>query len=409
MGQALATPASWPIAPTAPAPPGQNYTIPGGAISVSTQSALETELAKGVAEDIKVLNGSYTRTSELVPAAAHRIWCETYNGVTFNYGFRWNNMVGWEMHGGNYSIPDTAHGATDGITAAILNWSAASATRNCVISDVTLDGANLVGSGIHLKAVGGADIQRVKATNFTDYGVFVNDNSTSSTAVVTSMNDLDISGIYRSTRGAADGTAEAGVEPGHKVTNGLARVKVRDCGWSGILTVNAFKDTTLSDLNIDVIYGTVPTHTPANADDGQTTGTAVYVEHYTTRVTIIRAILGPDVVMGCNHEWDQGTPGNGASTDVTMSDLLVRAQSTRTSANGAKRKVGVFLAQGTTRPIIRRSSFYDTDYAGIVDNTNGTTTTTVSNSQLVYSDCDFSGVTSPAKAISYIHPNNGGP
>lgn len=274
------------------APSETRYTIPAGAVSVANQAALETELAKGTAEDIKVLNGAYTRATELaVTAAAHRVWCESATGVTFNYGFRYNNVVGWEFHGGKFNIPDLAHAATDGgFTAALLNW-VGSTVCNVKISDVTIDGANLVAQGVQLGQPGGAVIQRVVVTNCTDEGLRLSDNSLTSVSVIDTITDINCSGIHRTVYGSAGGTAEAGLWVGLQVTNTVRRLKFRDIGWMGLFTGNLAYNTQYSDIDTDTGINT-----------GNRTG--IYCEHRTRFCNFDRVLFGPGCSTGMICEWD---------------------------------------------------------------------------------------------------------
>ncbi len=289
-----------PVAPSAPA--AANYTIPGGATVVTTIGQLETALAGGTAVDIKIMNGTYSRATEIVPGAAHRIYGESPAGVILNFGLRWNNMTNWKVKGITFNIPDAAHAATDGgFTAAVLNW-LGSGTPNAEITDCYMTGAGLVGQGIQLGQPDGAILQRLVVSGFFDNGLRISDNSSTSTAVVNTISDLNISAIFRSTRGAADGTAEAGLWLGHKVTNPVARVKIRNIGWMGGTTNNACRDTTFTDFDIDVIYGYSPTGL-------NWIGHGFYFERWTRNVTLQNSWIGHefgDVITGISSEWDNG-------------------------------------------------------------------------------------------------------
>jgi hypothetical protein len=320
---------SLPIPRPAPpiAPSESNYSIPGGATVVSTQAALETALAGGTPIDIKINNGTYSRASELVPGAPHRLWCQTATGVNFNYGFRINYMDGFQLHGGNFNIADTAHAAVDGgLTAAVLSWF--SAGDNTTITDVTIDGNHAITSGLQMSSPNHLIAQRCVIKNVTDYGIFASDNDFASTRNITTISDMDVSGVYRATRGAADGTAEAGVWVGHKVTNGVHRIRVNDIGWMGLWTGNNCNDTEFTDIDIDLSYS------DAGAPVGAANQVAVYVEHYTRRCSFKRFRLGPEVITGLNVEWDNGLNVALTSGVTLPAATLLVADTTNFAASG---------------------------------------------------------------------------
>jgi hypothetical protein len=345
-----------PYTPAPPAPPSEsNYVIPAGATVVTTQAQLETELAKGVAEDIKVMNGTYNRTAELVPAAAHRIWCQSATGVVFNYGLRFNNLSGWEVHGGKFQIPDAAHAATDGgATAAILNWIGSNFTANAKVTDVTVDGASLITQGVRLGQPGGATVQRIKVTNVTDIGVRLSDNSLTSTAVINTVSDIDVAGVMRATRGASDGTGEAGIWIGHPVTNDVVRIKVRETGWTGVWAGNKCATTDFTDLDCDAVHGVVPA---PETNAGSETGTAMYVERNTHTILVDRFAFGQetgDIYHGFNGEWNGGTAGNAAMNTFTAKHGRVK---TGRSVSSTTPRYGFFGDQGSDDLSVSETQF----------------------------------------------------
>lgn len=388
------------VAPTLPTAPGANYTIPGGAVSVTNQAQLETELAKFSAEDIVLEDGNYTRSTEYVPGTGHRLWARNPGMAVLNYGLRFNYMSGWEVHGLKFDIPDQAHAATDGgFTAAILGWSGTVGFAcNATITDVYVEGNGALGAGIVIGNPHGLKIQRVRAQNFVDWGLYLSNSNTTDTSAIDTLTDIDVRGVYRrTTRGASDGLSEAGLWVGHRVTNGVQRVYVNDCGWSGIWTGNNCNDTAFSDLTVLTVYGT-------NPGDGKTEGAGIYLEHFTRRCSFKRFDIR-DVVEGIDHEWDQGIPGNGASWDVTMRYGYIDTSRASAAPHG-----GIFLGDGTVRPVIADVRFLGYDHAGIIDNTMGANTpTTKNNTTLILGVNSFEGVVGGTYGLTYMHPNNGAP
>lgn len=373
-----------PIAPVAPS--AANYTIPGGATVVTTQGGLDTALAGGTAIDIKVMNGTYSRATKVSPAAAHRIWCESASGVTFNYSWEWGYKSNWQMHGGVYNVPDLAHATSSG--AVIEQWQGSPANASGgVVTDATIDGASVVTYGISIRCPHNAVVQRCVISNVTDMGVFLHDNTAASTAVVLTVSDIDVAGVHRSTRGAADGTAEAGLWFGHKVANGVHRIKVRDTGWMGINTTLQTKQTTFSDLDIDVIYGVIPAGGGGGSQIGKTWGVAFYMEKYSKTLVIENFDFGPDITIGVNMEWDGGVVGDQASDDAIVRNGIINCSQSRGTPFP---QTGVYCQQGTLRPTITGVSFLGCNSAAIHDQTGNPIATSAANSTLVQSGNTFS-------------------
>lgn len=318
VGWSAAAPVGSGITPTAPTAPGvANYTIPGGATVVTTQAQLDTALAGTTAIDIKVMNGSYSRATAVTPAAGHRIWCESITGVVFNYGWNWQYKSNWQMHGGTYNIPDVAHAAQDGgENGVVLNWVGTPANASGMIcTDMIITGAGVVRCGIVLRCPHLGQFMRIQGSNFTDHVLRISDNTLTSTAVITTISDIDCANTFRSTRGASNGTGEAAVWVGHQVTNGVRRIKVRNSGWMGIAPLNNCRSTTFSDLDIDSVYGIVPA---PETDAGDTKSVAMYFERNTHDIIVEKFSFGPDIVVGVNGEWNGGTPGNAAINNLEM-------------------------------------------------------------------------------------------
>jgi hypothetical protein len=305
--------------PNPPRPPSEaNYTIPGGATTVSTAASFETEFLSGTAKDIKVLNGSYSRTGPLTAGAGHKIWCETATGVSFDFGLLFRDRANWEVHGGSWAITDVNKLASDGggtpKTGAIVTWiSSANTNKDARVSDVTADITRLGRYCIFLGYPGGAKVERCVLKNAMDGGLYAYNNGagTASTWLtsnisIDTISDLEISGIYRPTRGDQDGKDEYGITVGHPVTNGVKRIRARDIGWGGILTIGKHANTAWTDLDADVVYGTIPVGSPTNpADGGKITGQGMYLERTTRNCTFERFRFGPDIQRGAANEWDE--------------------------------------------------------------------------------------------------------
>lgn len=301
-----------------PIPPSEaNYTIPGGATEVTTSAAFATNFTGGTAKDIYVRNGAYSQTGPLTAGAGHRIWCETVDGVTFDHGVLMRDRTAWEWHGGTFDITDPAKIASDGggtpKTAAIIQWVSGSNTnRNAKVSDVKIDIHHNGMYGVGLLQPGGGSIERIRAKNCTHEGVYAFNNASSTAAgwltttiAIDKLHDIYVEGIYSTPRGAQDGKDEYGIIVGHPVTNGVRRIRGRNLGWAGMMTIGRVADTVFRDLNFDVIYGTIPVGSPTSTDDGYLTGQGIYIERTTRRCVFERFVLGSDMFRGFANEWDE--------------------------------------------------------------------------------------------------------
>lgn len=348
--------------PVPPRPPGNNYSIPTPDVTVSNVTDLATQVTSGTPKIIKVNNGSYARASELVAGAAHKIYCETFDGVTFDFGFRFNYIIGWEFHGGVFNITDASRAAADGgIKAALISWF--SSGSDWLIEDIQVDGSSsrVLTTCLSMGSPTGGTVRRCILKNATDFGLHISDNNPSSSNSISEIADLDISNIFRSTRGQSDGTAEAGLMVGNKVTKGIHRIRVRNTGWQGLAPNNAFEQTQVTDIDIDVIYGVVP-------PTGDDTGTGLYWERFCNDITLERFRIGPDLFTAINAEWNLGA-GVGAAQRCDIKNGVVRA----TRSGTGTVNTGIYFDEGSDQNTVRGVHFLqDCDWAciGYYLNTN---------------------------------------
>lgn len=340
--------------PNPPLPPGQNYTIPGGATVVTTMTQLATELAKTTAEDISVAAGTYSNTGPITPAASHRIWCQDYKNCVFNFGLMWGNRKSWEVHGGTWNVPDTTHAANEGTGkySVICNFSGSTLGINAKVTDVTISGPDpaLGGSpllyGIYFAQPDGCIVQRVKASYFVREGVYWNDTHSNSSAVLNTCTDIDVAHIYDNPRGNLNGAHEFGVEAGNSVANGVRRIRVRDTGIGGMQCINKVWDSEFSDFDFDSCWGYEPVNA-GNTHVGMVDSYGLYIERWTRRCTFKRFRIGltGDINRGINNEWDYNLDFQLASTytigDATM--FLSQGALTNMPATGT-----VYIGSSTT-------------------------------------------------------------
>ena len=137
--------------------------------------------------------------------------------------------------------------------------------------------------------------------------------------------------------GSSRGRGEACVWLGNP--GAAARVRARDCGWTGLWTGTAATGLRVADVDVDL------------------TRTGVYLEHFTHRSMFERIRVGRSVRVGLTAEWaDPGWGGLPASVDNVV-------QASRFESSLA----GVYLDEGTTRTIIRGSTFVGQRWAAIGD------------------------------------------
>jgi hypothetical protein len=355
----------------APAPAGiatppvapQAYVVPAGAVVVRNAAELASAVAATTPRDIVLENGIYTRTAVLSFGVGHRLWARTLGGATLRFGLVLGGNFGGggqELHG---LLIDVADPALTLQGAAVNTWGPAG--QNVGVYDSWLQGNRVLSAGVRAHQTNGLRIQRVVANGFTDWGIFFQTYYpaylTDAPAVSPVVTDADIASVHRPVRGASDGTAEAGLWAG--VGCSCARIKIRDTGWSGVLTAGNVNNGVFEDLDIGDVHGKIP----AGPLAGASTGVGIYVEHY-TRGTVFRRVHvhaggGTKPRVGVNTEWADPTYAGtnpldsfvGAAFDIVLEDSTLD-----TSHDG------VYLSDAT-RTTVRRVSFVGQKYAGIRD------------------------------------------
>jgi hypothetical protein len=214
----------------------------------------------------------------------------------------------------------TLHGA------AIHVWGR---SRGAHILDTVIRGHRTLDSGISARQPAGLVIQRVVASDFASYGILVdaNDHGRGVLREPFRLEDADVSHVARRRVGSSNGRAEACIWSGN--TGVVRRVRIRDCGVSGLWTGSATKRSTFDGVDVD--------RAP----------TGVYVEHFTHRSTFRRLHVGRDVQTGLNAEWaDPGWGHRPASVDNVVEHSHFESSF-----------AGVYLDEGTTRTTVRHNTF----------------------------------------------------
>ena len=319
-------------APLAPAP----YVVPAGAVRVATAAGLATELAKPAPHDIVLADGDYSASTAFKDPNGHHIYAEHLGKAVLHAGV----TLGGNYGGGGGLIQGLAFDITSASVVednAILdNWGAAGV--NVTVLDTTFDGHNSVGYAMRVTTPEGFIAHRVVARNLTSSGIAVDSYPAALTFVHAPLvTDVDVANVSRPRPRSSNGTSEACVWLGTQVT--LARAKLRNCAWMGLWTGFNGVKSTYSDVDVD--------NTPVG----------IYVEHFTTSSTFRGLHIGPGVRTGVNCEWaDPSAGGKPASVDNVIEDSLIESS-----------WVGVYLDEGTTRTIVRNTTFRGQSAAAIDD------------------------------------------
>jgi hypothetical protein len=325
-------------------------------------------------------DGVYDGSSPFTTANADRIYAQHPRGAVFKTGL----VMGSNAAGGGGIVRGVAFDVSVSSKAfgggIIHVWGPGGA--NTQVLDCTFDGNNVVPVGLLAYNPQGLVAQRLTFQDFTDEGIRASDNKTvsygASTPRISKIADISVDGVSRSTPGASNGTAEAGLFIGHPVTNGVSRIKVHNVSWSGIELANNAWDTRYSDLTIDM--------TGSHAY----VGVGVYLEHFSIKDTFTDLNF-TGVRVGFNAEWNDGTAGNAAAHNVVIQNGVIDARGWTRPGHTA----GVYLDEGTESTTVSNVAFRNQNWAGIGAYKNVGTN--------VFSSNDYSGLAAGAVTVSSGH------
>jgi hypothetical protein len=346
-------------APVAPS----SYSIPAGAVVVSSSSQLVSALAAGTPA-IVLADGTYGRSAGFNDSGSSSLYAQHLGGAVLTAGL----TVGGNWGSGGAVVQGLAFNVSDP-SATFQNselnvWGASG--ENTHVLDCIFNGNWAVGIGLDAVNPDGLVAQRLQFTAFADEGIRASDNAYASyggpTAVINSITDISINGVAESSPGSSGGTAEAGLWIGEPVTNGVHRIAIKDVAISGIETVNNSWNTSFSDLNIDM----------SGPHAGW--GIGVYMEHYTTHDTFTNFTI-TGVQTGFNAEWDDGIAGNAAAYNDTIENGTIDASGETWPGN----TVGVYLDAGTGPITITNVTFKNQNWAAIGAYQNVAPTTITGN------------------------------
>jgi hypothetical protein len=333
---------------------------------VSSSSDLAAALANGRREAIVLAPGVYDNPRPFADRDGDRLYAARLGRAVLKAGVVLGANAGppgASIRGLTFNVRDrakTLHGAI------VHVWGSAS---HASVLDTRFYGHGRIETGLLVRQPLGFVARRIVAEGFRSYGVLVDPNDLHyRTRAPFALSDLSISRVRRPLRGSSNGRAESCLWLGSPGT--AKRVSARRCGITGIWTGTATHGSRVVDATID--------RTPVG----------IYIEHYTTDTTFNRVRVGPDVNRGVNAEWSNLAAGRKpASSDNVIEDAYFRT-----------RHVGVYLDEGTTRTVVRRSVFVGQGWAGIGDYLGQGNTYYVN---------DFDAIGPTAVAVTHDHDTGG--
>ena len=331
--------------PLAPA----SYTLPAGAVTVSTSAQFSAALASG-ARNIVLADGTYASPAAFSDTAGSRIYAQHLGAATLTAGL----VVGANSGPGGAVVRGLAFDVADPGKAfqggEIDVWGPGGAGTQ--VLDCTFEGHSVVPVGLLALNPDGLVAQRLTFSHFTDEGIRASDNIPANygnaAPLINSISDISIDGVTRSAPGSSNGTAEAGLFIGERVANGVQRIRIRNVSYSGIEVVNNSWDTTFSDLDIDM------------SGPNESAGVGIYLEHFAINDTFTNfQITGANT--GINAEWSDGVVNNAAAHNTTIQNGTIDGA----GASGKGNHAGVFLDEGSESTTIRNVAFANQNWAAI--------------------------------------------
>jgi hypothetical protein len=324
----------------APTPPA-TYSLPAGAVWVTSAAELNAALAATSSRDIVLADGTYDQAGPFNNYWGHRLYAEHLGKARFTAGLTFGQYWGTGsglIRGVVFDITDP--GKT--LQSAVIHiWGSGAGTR---VLDVTIDGHNVVQKGILAKQPEGVEVSRVVARNFLEFAVRV-DGEVYNTILLRPalVQDVNASNVSLPTPLISDGKAEACVWIGSTAT--VRRIRTRDCAWMGVWAGTSAHRSLFEDIDIDRTQS----------------GVGLYIEHFVHDSTFRRLrIAGPTITRGVVCEWaDPGWGGQPACVRNVIEDSYFDTTC-----------VGVLMDEGTTSTTVRRSTFVNQRWAAI-DNFRG--------------------------------------
>jgi hypothetical protein len=341
-------------------------------VQVTTSAELVAALDVTTPTDIILADGVYDNPGPFANPNGHRLYAARLLGATLTAGINLASTYGRPsalVRGIAFDVTDPAKTF---MGAVIFSWGTSQGTH---VLDSTLNGNSVIGAGILAFQPDGLVVQRVQVRDFTDWGIVADNNAQGSVLdVPLLLEDIDVSGVHRAEPKSADGRAEACIGVGNTAT--VRRVRVRNCAWMGVETMNANHGSLFEDVDIDA------------------TPTGLYIEHFTSGTTFQRMRIGPKVENGviCEGTDPDGTLWGGvsASIDNVIQDSTIDSH-----------QVGVLMGWATTRTTTRRVTFHNQYVAAITD-FRGIDNSYYDNEEDSHNGNDYSGILPDALPVSPV-------
>ncbi len=233
----------WNGTPCPPEPP-RAYSLPVGAVRVSTSTELKDALANAAATDIVLADGTYDYSTYFHPNAAHRLWAEHLGGGVLKAGILFDEAPGSEVHGLKFDVADNGKTSNGAIVRT------AGSGNRLTVTDSWFEGNKAVQWALLFNASDGIAVQRVVIRQFQRDGITV-DSFPHFADPPPAISDVDIYWIRDPDPNCCRGTAEFGILL-RAVTPGavIERVKARWIDWSCFLPIDA-KGAIWRDLDCD--------------------------------------------------------------------------------------------------------------------------------------------------------------
>ena len=331
-----------------PAGPRQ-YLLPRRAIVVSSSRELQWALSRRRAHNIVLADGTYDTSGTFTDANGSRLYAQHVGKAVVTAGL----VVGGNFAEGGAVVQGLAF---DVSTVAktlqgseLITWGPAG--NDLHVLDTTFNGHGVIPIGLNGFNPSGLVARRLMLANFTDEGVRASDNvvTDAPSREISAISDISVDGVGRSAPGSSGGTAESGIWIGHRVLNGVHRIRIRNVSWSGIETVNNAWNTTFTDLDIDM------------SGPNAYAGVAVYIEHFGYNLVFNRfQIRGSRV--GITAEWNDPAWGSvAASHNTVVENGTIDAAGWTLPGHTC----GIFLDQGTESTTVTHVTFKNHTFAAI--------------------------------------------
>jgi hypothetical protein len=295
-------------------------------------------------------DGVYDRSGPFTNTNGHRLYAKNRGKAVLKTGLVLGGNYGNSspvIRGLTFDVSSTSKVMGGGIVHVWGNTGTNSSVLDCVFR-----GNAAIPYGIVALNPQGLKVERSEFFNFTDVGLRLSNNQTvgfgGSTPTIEAIRDIYVDTVSRSTPGASDGTAEAGLLIGHPVSGGVNRIKVRNASWSGLLLANNAWRTSYRNLDINM------NGPKASRSVG------VYLEHYSFENTFESFSIVART--GFNAEWaDPAWGGNPAARRTVIRTGVVDAA----GVTGTKLQAGVYLDEGTDTTTVSGVTFRNQNWAGI--------------------------------------------